>query len=51
MTTVFLIVLVVLLGLSVFLNIHLWTLCKELKAEVESNGEYIGSFRDTNQAN
>lgn len=48
---VLVIVLAVLLGLSIFYAINVSFIAKELKAEIESNGEYHASFRDTDTAN
>ena len=45
------IVLAVCLGLAVFYGINVTIVAKELKAEIESYGEYTATCRDTNTAN
>lgn len=46
---IWVIVLSVLLGLSVFLNIELWCLAKELKTEILENGRTDNTTLDTTE--
>lgn len=48
---IWLIVLAVLFGLTLFYAINVTYLAKELKAEIESYGEFTTNSRDTDTAN